>query len=278
MTFLLIPYNNEVAMKDGHHPHASQGKRINRTKQNQRRFKSIAVKCLAAYLTFVLATNVVFEDTRLRRSLACRRKRNSALSRRMTLEESGYNDSHNSFLANLYDPMRYLVEDPGDDCNIIYPGEVVQTTGSDSYYTPFDPDSGLYYPGENEEIPLAEIADITNPEGEVDPAVLVPDVDEPMYYSEVDTALLSLFEPQIYEPVNETVRPGEGTTAYTVTITSCPGTYDPPASEVTDPGADLYEASAICKNNVCNTTDTTATARRLGSHGHRDLVEADYTM
>ena len=261
-----------------------------KSRMKESRFKRIALKFLVAYLIYFLISHILFEDALPRRSLSPCKKKKSAIPRRlsdyygqMVNEKEIVNKRGDSSLTNLYNRVRYLIADDEDECELIYPQEVVKETGTNSYYAPTDIDSGFYYEDQNEEIPLAEVEEITNEAGEVDPSILVPDINEPMYYSEVDTTLLGLFEPQVYEPVNETNRP-EGTTAYTVTITSCPGTYNPPASEVSDPGADIYEASAICKNNVCNNTDDTITTARRNLQGQRDLElatapsETDYTM
>jgi hypothetical protein len=113
----------------------------------------------------------------------------------------------------------------------------------------------------------------------VDPKGVVPDIDEPCYYSEVDRALFHVYEPKIYEPVveKEELPPPQDTIAYTVTITSCPGTYAPAESEVTDPGPDtIYEATAVVKETVCSATETALAARKLkASNGEnsRNLVD-----
>ncbi len=261
---------------------------VNKSPTTRRLFKRVALKTVMVCLAFLVATEYIFEDTQLRRILYCRNRRGMK-------------------------KLRYLQTDSTteDGCEIVYPAEVeaevvaaAETealaagetidygTLGDVYYAPPDPDAGLYYPPEVLTDDLEEpIENITNPEGEVsDPAVLVPDVEEPVYYSPVDNTLLEQYEPQVYEPVvpivNETTgevyypesTAPENTTAYAVTITSCPEVYyEAPASEITDPGADIYEASAIIKSEVCDATGTTTgTARERGLQ-ETNIFE-DYTM
>ncbi len=243
---------------------------------HRRRFKRIATKSITACgLIFLVANQFIIGDisySQLRRSLQC-------ANRKMK-------------------KARYLGTEPVEDCEIVYPGDDVATTieatsggtptstddtidtgtlGGDFYYAPPDPDAGLYYPPENVEAITDDTttSNGTTPDGEVgDPSALVPDVEEPQYYSEVDTTLLGLYEPQVYEPVVETTDPvtgeviepvtntPENTTAYIVTITSCPEIYyDAPNSEISDPAGDIYEASAIIKHEVCDSyeADTTTT-------------------
>ena len=47
-----------------------------------------------------------------------------------------------------------------------------------------------------------------------------------------------------------------GTYAYALTITRCPEWYEPDVDGTVDPGVDLYEASAIIKDEICNATAT----------------------
>lgn len=212
------------------------------------------------------------------------------------------------------------------------------TTGGDvyyppAYYAPLDLNSGMYYPPELPE-PEPEVVEVVEeiveeidgenvtttttttevvepdpiPEPEVgtgtieDPAVLVPDVEEPAYYTEVDTTLLNLYEPQVYEPIETTrevevvdnttgevtvveepieveTNTPENTTAYVVTITTCPEIYyEEITTEITDPGADnIYEASAIIKHEVCDSYETAAAGTRNLQDGTVTGSE-EYTM
>eukprot|EP00551_Chaetoceros_affinis_P007592 CAMPEP_0203662284 /NCGR_PEP_ID=MMETSP0090-20130426/301_1 /ASSEMBLY_ACC=CAM_ASM_001088 /TAXON_ID=426623 /ORGANISM="Chaetoceros affinis, Strain CCMP159" /LENGTH=773 /DNA_ID=CAMNT_0050525047 /DNA_START=39 /DNA_END=2360 /DNA_ORIENTATION=+ len=277
-------------MMTGDRRHNFQSQGLSR-RINYARFKSISLKCLVACLIYLLLSDFMFQEAaQLRRSLSCHSKK-SALLRKKRKLKSYYDqgkrsmmdeDETNESVTDLYDQIRNLITSSADEeCGIIFPEDVIVETGTDSYYVPLDEDAGLYYAEENEQIPPAEIEEITNPEGEVDPTVLVPDVNEPMYYSEVDTTLLGLFEPAIYEPVNETANRPEGTTAFTVTITSCPETYDAPSSEVTDPGGDIYEASCLLKNQACFATEDTTTAGTRRLKRQRDLMETttdNFTM
>jgi len=47
----------------------------------------------------------------------------------------------------------------------------------------------------------------------------------------------------------------EGTVAFATTIIGCPEWYGPDVEGTPDPGADLFEATAILKNEVCDAVD-----------------------
>ena len=49
----------------------------------------------------------------------------------------------------------------------------------------------------------------------------------------------------------------KGTMAYVLTITRCPEWYEPAVDGTPDPGDDLYEMTAVIKDEICNATDTT---------------------
>ncbi len=214
--------------------------------------------------------NVVNSKSQLRRVL-CARK----------LQETRRNDDvGGSEFIDLVDRILQTVTSTEDECETVYPKEVAVTTAED-YYSPPEPDSGIYY-SEEVSIPEPELAGFAEEE-EVDPVLLNPDVDSPDYYTNVDAALLDVYEPKTYEPVNTTERPKD-TTAYSVVITSCPETYNPPESEVTDPGTDIFEASAMLKQAVCNVTETAVYERRMKRRlrGLQDITTdssiANYTM
>jgi hypothetical protein len=129
------------------------------------------------------------------------------------------------------------------------------------YYAEPPRDEGIYY---HEQGPLLAKAGVDgrSKTDEIDPKLLTPDFVEPQYYSEVDNALENLFEPGGYASVTKTVRP-MNTTAYIVMINRCPTLYSSAVSDLTDPGADIFEASAMIKQGVyANTDDSTKTERR----------------
>ena len=146
-----------------------------------------------------------------------------------------------------------------EECETIYPS-TVSTARWTEYYSNED-QTGLYY----EEIAPVDILRLEgfNPDlvgGEVDPTILAPD-SETNVQRNVDSSVLGLFEPRVYEPVAETNRPAN-TTAYAVVIECCPEKYEAMLSGTTDPGADIFEASAMIKQSVCNATETAAEERR----------------
>ncbi len=170
-----------------------------------------------------------------------------------------------SFLTNIIDGLiingqpssrRGLSVD--EECETVYPSDV-STARWTEYYG--DEETGLYY----EELAPVDILKLEgyNPDlagGEVDPVILAPDYETSS--DNVDEAsLLGLFEPRVYSPVDETTRPAN-TTAYAVVIECCPEKYDTILKGTTDPGSDIFEASAMLKQGVCNATETAAIERR----------------
>lgn len=206
-----------------------------------------------------------------RRQLLCQRKLHknhqyhptaSASSSVISVNAPG-SDSINSSNSNdgfyptdLIDRL-LLQTSSSSDCETIYPTEVATEIGIDVYYAPPEPDSGMTF-SEVAVIPEAELDSTTDTEF-VDPVAIVPDVYAPKYYDVVDTTLLDSYEPTVYEPTNTTNRQ-ETEVAYTVTILSCPNTYSPPESEVTNPGSDIYEASAIIKYNSCSSSESSSSS------------------
>lgn len=47
-----------------------------------------------------------------------------------------------------------------------------------------------------------------------------------------------------------------GTIAYVLTIIRCPEWYEPGVDGTPDPGEDLFEMTAVIKDEICNATDT----------------------
>jgi len=64
-----------------------------------------------------------------------------------------------------------------------------------------------------------------------------------------------------YPPISHSGGPipnrPDGTVAYVLTITRCPEWYAAGVDATPDPGADLYEMTAIIKDEICNITDAT---------------------
>ena len=63
-----------------------------------------------------------------------------------------------------------------------------------------------------------------------------------------------------YPPIDHTGGPianrPEGTVAYALTITRCPQWYEAGVDATPDPGAEMYEMTAVIKDEICNATDT----------------------
>ena len=100
--------------------------------------------------------------------------------------------------------------------------------------------------------------------------------------------LLNTYDPVIYDPVDAELRVTEedaDTIAYTVALDACQSWYeDAEDTAPPDLGSDLYEAAAIIKSQVCETTEL-AVARhlKLREHGLVDNTrrltgQMNYTM
>ncbi len=106
-----------------------------------------------------------------------------------------------------------------------------------------------------------------------------------------ERSLISSFKPEVYDPAiaeeRKTAKDRESI-AYIIPLVGCPGVnYIPSVDATSEPQltSDLYEASAIVKCAVCETTDAAANARRLGETrklselGDRlSAAEMNYTM
>jgi hypothetical protein len=101
-------------------------------------------------------------------------------------------------------------------------------------------------------------------------------------------ALLNTYDPVIYDPLDAELRVTEedaDSIAYTVALDACQSWYeDVEDTAPPDLGSDLYEAAAIIKSQVCETTEL-AVARhlKLREHGLVDNTrrltgQMNYTM
>ena len=85
-----------------------------------------------------------------------------------------------------------------------------------------------------------------------------------------DNGLFGEYPPLPHDGGDMIPRRPQGTIAYAVTITRCPEFYEPGVDKAPDPGADLFEATAIIKDEICNFT---ATMNKLTESGE----SADFT-
>lgn len=70
-----------------------------------------------------------------------------------------------------------------------------------------------------------------------------------------ETGLFAEYPPTVYDEGDGIPQRPAGTIAYVVTITRCPELYAPTVDDTPDPGTELYEVTAIIKNEICNTTE-----------------------
>ena len=80
--------------------------------------------------------------------------------------------------------------------------------------------------------------------------------EDPCKTSFPNAGLFLEYPPIVYDGGDNIVRRPVGTIAYVVTITRCPEMYAPGVDETPDPGPDLYEVTAIIKDEICNATET----------------------
>jgi len=150
----------------------------------------------------------------------------------------------------------------GETCETQFPSENVAAESGLNYYANQDTESeGIYYQPTS---PVHTTAGDGNGQrniDEVNPVDITPDINDPVPQTNiVNSAVLDAFPSTTdYEAVDTTTRPSD-TVAYVLTLTSCPGTYEPLVSEVTDPKEDFFEATAMIKQSVCKITELEATS------------------
>lgn len=123
--------------------------------------------------------------------------------------------------------------------------------------------------------------------------ILAPNSPEDNILDETERALVSVYDPQEYDPEAAVLRASDrdaDTIAYTVFVTGCPELYQPSGQDIEEEpgsGSDLYEASAILKAQVCEMTDEAVISRRLRrtrklrqleDSNQLSAVEMNYTM
>lgn len=195
------------------------------------------VKVLVALSCFFTAMMILVNDSS-----------NRMTARRILCETQlsvNSGEAPTGFFSNLVDRILQTTEDPDADCETQFPNQAAANTGSEYYAPDAGIRSGFYY----------------GPE-QPDESILTPfDPRDSPYYTPVTTGVLVTYQPGTYDAVGTTRRP-ENTTAYVVVITGCPEWYKPTQPDVTDPGPELYEASALIKQNVCSAAEETAVRRR----------------
>lgn len=217
----------------------------------------VSLSCICIYIVVLVFLEDSYNRISIKRIL-CESKVPGKINEGSDTDEI---KSTPSFFTNLLDRVLRTTSDvdPTADCETQFPDQVAFGVGSAYYASLGATESGIYYAPESP-IPIPDGMSIVV--GEIDPSLLAPkDSSDSTYDSTVNNALLNTYTTQTYDPVDTTLRP-EGTTAYAVTITSCPEFYEPAEPDVTDPGAELYEASAMIKESVCSAVEATAIARR----------------
>jgi hypothetical protein len=217
------------------------------------------------------------------RRLKCRSRSNSAVNG----TENG--DEEPRYLSKFDSLIDRILETEGPDlCDTPFPAGAVDTVF-------FTADSA-----EAQEEPAFVVAPsdpdlytVTTLQSENGVFLLVPFSDEGQTLDETERDLISTYETQIYDAataVAKATTEDEDTIAYVVTLTGCAEWYHPPGSADTGEtvlGAELYEASAVIKTQVCEMTDQAAANRRLGKTrklrkleetGQLSAAEMGYTM
>jgi len=78
-----------------------------------------------------------------------------------------------------------------------------------------------------------------------------------------DTLLWDEYPPIVHSGGDLIPHRPAGTIAYVLTITRCPDWYEPAVDGTPDPGDELYEMTAVIKNEICTTTDGTSFTHTL---------------
>ncbi len=71
-----------------------------------------------------------------------------------------------------------------------------------------------------------------------------------------DEGVFEEYPPVVYDGGDGIPQRPPGTVAYVLPINGCPNRYEPGVIETPDPGADLFEVTAIIKDEICNATET----------------------
>jgi len=196
-------------------------------------------------------------------------QRRLACVRTLTEEYSGNPDDirHLSKFGEVVDRVLNLVSDESP-CTTLFPDdveEVVEDPGTaESAYPGMDePDFDITTEDYFSDVDIADLDEVF---------ILAPQDNDNNVVIDIDIAernLITSFEPQIYDPIEADANAStndSNTVAYIVPLVGCPDSYEPPVDGTSEPAvsSDLYEASAVLKCSVCETTEAAQTARRLG--------------
>jgi len=262
--------------------HHSSSSGISRLKISKRLKIAAIASCL--FILFLLDRESLSE-IRLARMLKICRSRSNANTK------SGYEETEEEKrqlekYGQIID--RFLGYDGLDLCDTIFPDSTVNTVviPADSAEAQEEPDFLVSAPDEN-----STVSSIESDDGEI---LLVPVAtgnDELLDESERE--LITSYEAQFYNAtiaIDKASTEDQDTIAYLVPLTCCEDFQQ--VSGTTgytsiNSGAELYEASAVLKTEVCQMTEQAATNRRLGKTrklrkleeiGQLSAAEMDYTM
>lgn len=235
-------------------------------KRTAKKNRALVVVVCALVIMFLAQNN---RNNKNMRRILCERKLQKSFDSQ---------NSDGSFLNNLMDRklQSWTTSSIKVECETEFPDQVGDATASNYYADAIY--SGTYYQ-KTAPVPPDSLSLMVS--DHFDPTLLSPDTNNP-HYNRVVMALLDLYTPKTYNPIDTTLRP-EGTTAYVVMIYSCPEFYMPGQPDWTDPGTQLFEASAIIKQAVCKiAVDLAPVPDNATSQlrGLQEVTDADmmYTM
>ncbi len=224
-------------------------------------------------LIFVIFLRVYLLHDGVRRHLKCTTNTNYKIK--------SYND-YNTLNRNLISHVLRYLQAEEDPCVTEFPINVPEYDTLSAYTDDATDDAP--------EFPVAADDDDTETPPD-DSEEIVPEEEsatEDLPLDEAERTLQESFEPspEGYDPEDAEDRatpPDEQTIAYVTVLEGCPEIYAPPEQMIEDPMADLYEAGAVIKSEVCEVTETAQTYRRLGATRKLESLsvsaaELNYTM
>lgn len=174
---------------------------------------------------------------------------------------------HLSKFGDVVDRVLNLVSDDSP-CTTLFPESVEEVVEDPSqaegaYPGMDEPDFDVTTEDYFKDVDIADLDEVF---------ILAPQDNDNNVVINIDVAernLVTSFEPEVYDPIEAEANAStndSNTVAYIVPLVGCPDSYAPPVDGTSEPeiSSDLYEASAVLKCAVCETTEAAQTARRLG--------------
>jgi hypothetical protein len=250
-----------------------------RAMPSSKKVKRVIVLSLVGY-AFMAFQSAMTTTSSIHRSLNCMTVEEKNGSKIQSIQDAKSNlSAFEQFINRLL-----LIDSSTDPCITDYPPNAPDVVA-------YDADSAVANTEPTFEVAQAEEPEpLVNDLGEyvLEPAYNEGFLEAPDPIVVTQRALLNTYDPVIYDPLDAELRVTEedaDSIAYTVALDACQSWYeDVEDTAPPDLGSDLYEAAAIIKSQVCETTEL-AVARhlKLREHGLVDNTrrltgQMNYTM